>query len=102
LAALGLLGGLVVVGLLAVHRTWEETLIQVSFGVGFLCLVGLWSLTLRKSGERPPLSPRRKIWHGVVFLLWLLVMAGVVFWYFADREGRNEGQGKPADVGAEP
>jgi hypothetical protein len=97
-----MLAGLVVVGLLAVHRTWEETLIRVAFGVGFLCLVWLWSWTNRKSGERPPLSPRRKFWHGVVFLLWLLVMAGVVFLYFADREGRKERPGEPPEAGAGP
>jgi hypothetical protein len=82
LAVLAMLGGLILFGLAAQGLSPTKFLVSIGFGSEVLLLTWLWDITLRQK-PRPPTAWQR-VWGWVVFVAWLAVLAGVV-WYYAGR-----------------
>jgi hypothetical protein len=105
LAVLALLGGLVVVGLVANGRGVVDALAAAGFAVVMLLGAWGWQWTCRRAGSRPPPSGKQWVCEAAVVVALLAVLGGGVaaWWYYrSQRAGEMDGQGVPAASDREP
>jgi hypothetical protein len=81
IAALAVLGGLVVFGLVANGLSLLQSLVSLGFGAGVLLIAWLWQLVLRRSSAATAPTRWQRAWGAAVFAAWLAATGAVVWWY---------------------
>jgi hypothetical protein len=81
IGVLAMLAGLLVYGLAVSGRTLLESLLALGFGGALVQLAYLWRLTLRRAETAPPLTRGQRVWNAAVFVAFLSVVVGLVWWW---------------------
>jgi len=85
IAGLGVLGVFLLLGLARYLESLRPLLVAVvAVGVlgGLLLIAYLWQETLRDQEQGPPWTPRERVGQVVVFVVFLALLAVLVWWFF--------------------
>jgi hypothetical protein len=86
IAALLLLAAMLVLGLLAQDLPLVQVLLSLGFVAAFVLLTWLLRLTLQRAATTPPPTRRQHLFDLAVFIVWIGVIAAVMWGYTAQHE----------------
>jgi hypothetical protein len=102
IVVLAALGGVVVLGQVALGLTLAQAMVGLGFIAGGLLIAWLWQRTDHGARTAPPLTGRQWAWQAAVFVVWLAVSAALVWWFLPDRQGKGSPAARPARQPADP
>ncbi|SRR5579883_236965 len=81
--AFALLGGVVVLDLASNGLSVLQSLSALGFGAGALVLAAMMEWTVRRAATAGPMSRGQRVWNAAVFVVWVMVMAVLLWWHMA-------------------